>query len=456
MEEKSERTIQKNDEFEVTIDRFGDDAEGIASKENKVIFVPRALPGERVFVHVIQAKKNFAVAKIKELKTQSPLRIEPKCEHYASCGGCDLQHMCYEDGLKFKAEKVQKIFKKFAKIDIKLPKIAKCVNKYRYRNKFSFPARCQNGENVIGLFHKASHMITPVTDCLLQSELAKMVVVAFKKYAEKEKISFYDEHTGLGVIKHLVAREHDDKILITVVVADPNFNNFDEFINILNRAGVVFGLYKNINTKNNNVILGEKEDHIYGIRALDYNEFGIKYSVTNKSFLQVNDEIKKQLYEYVLNKLSNTEVVVDAYSGAGLLSGILASGGHKVYGVEIVKEATESANKLKEKNDLKNMTNINGDCAEILPKLTTEIGDNFAIIVDPPRKGLDARVVDSFLCTEPRQIIYISCDPVTLARDTEQLLKKYRLASLKCFDMFPQTANVETVAEFILKDDYGK
>jgi len=261
----------------------------------------------------------------------------------------------------------------------------------------------------------------------------------------ENKISAHNEESGKGIVKHIVVRENENSFILTVVVSDEKFNNFEPLIKKLKTEFSSFGIYKNINKFNNNVIFGERDEHIFGLKELECNEFQIKYFVNNRSFLQVNNDVKNKIYSKIIELVGNEKNVIDAYSGAGLLSSIIASSGANVYGIEIIKEATQNAENLKRINNLNNLTNINGDCVKELPKLAKQFKGDFSIVVDPPRKGLDEKVVNSILNNSPSKIIYLSCNPTTLARDIRLLSEKYMLNFIQPYDMFPQTANVETL-----------
>ncbi len=446
-----EITLKKNDELEVVIERLGANGEGIATIGGKVIFVPFALVGEKVLIHIILDKKTFFVAKVVEVIEVSKERINPLCKHFGKCGGCELQHMMYDKQLEFKQNLVQNTLEKYAKIKKNVQKIQKSELEFRYRNKFAFPVQDVQGEVVIGMYRKNSHNIIPVEDCLLQSERAKNIVKIIKDYIAENQLSAYNEATKKGLIKHIVMRESGDSFILTIVVTDKKFNNFEPLIQKLKTNYNSFGLYKNVNNFNNNVIFGNLDTYIYGLEELEIEEFGIKYFVNNRSFMQVNDTIKTKAYNKILELIGSHENVIDAYSGAGLLSSIIAKKSKNVFGVEIVKEATQNAEKLKKINDLNNLTNINGDCADIIPKLSEKLKGNFVVVVDPPRKGLDEKVINAFLKAEPQKIVYLSCGPSTLARDLGLLAEKYDIEEIIPFDMFPQTANVETLVSLVLR-----
>lgn len=445
-----EKMLKKNDEIIVTIDRFGDNGEGVAVYDGIVVFVPFVKPGETVKVHIIKVEKSFLIGKIIE-KFSGDNETIPPCPYFYKCGGCDIQHLSREEQLSFTKEMVRNSLKKYAKIDTEINDVIESDKWLRYRNKFAFPVQEKNGEIKIGMYKKNSHEIIEIDDCLLQSEKMQKLLKIFKNYMKKNKISAYNEQSHKGTIKHIVVREHGDEFILTVVVTDEKFNNFEPLIQELKKEFSSFGIVKNVNKLQNNVIFGKIDEHIYGLENLQMEDFGIKYEINNRSFLQVNDYIKNLIYQKIIDTVGHQKTIIDAYSGAGLLSSILAKNSEKVIGVEIEKEATKNADNLKNKNNLYNLTNKNGDCAKIIPELASELKGDFAIVVDPPRKGLAKEVTQSFLEAEPKQIIYLSCNPATLARDLAELTKKYDIDFVQPYQMFPQTANVETLVSLKLK-----
>ena len=446
-----EKKIKKNDEIIVEIERLGDNGEGVAVYDGIVVFVPFAKVGEKVKVHIINDKKSFLVGKIIEKYSALKNEVVPPCPYFYKCGGCDIQHFTKQEQLDFKKEMVKNSLKKFAKIEPEINDVVPSDKWLRYRNKFAFPVQEKNGEIKIGMYQKNSHNIIEIEDCLLQSEKTKEIIKLFKEYMLENKISAYNEQTQRGIIKHIVVREHEDKFIMTVVVTEQKFNNFKPLIEKLKTHFSSFGIVKNVNKLKNNVIFGDFDENVYGIQNLELEDFGVKYEINNRSFLQVNDYIKNEIYGKIIQTIGKQKNIIDAYSGAGLLSSILAKHCEKVFGVEIIKEATQNANNLKIKNNLYNLENINGDCANIIPKLASELKGDFAVVVDPPRKGLDKAVVQAFLESEPKQIVYLSCNPATLARDLFDLKEKYDIEFVQPWDMFPQTANVETLVSLRIK-----
>lgn len=437
--------LLKNDEMILTIESLGANGEGIAHFNGATIFVLYALPDEEVLAHIISCKENFYIAKVVQIIKPSQNRVPAPCPYFSKCGGCDLQHLEYGSQLDYKTDLVKNTLNKYAKIDVDVLPTIHVGNEYHYRNKFAFPVS-QDGEQIkIGMFRKNSHDIISIEDCLLQSSLASIIIRIMKRYMTENNISAFDEQNKSGDIKHIVVRENDGKFILTVVVANKKFNNFEPLIKLLKDENLEFGLYKNINTLNNNVIFGETDIHIYGLTELEVNEFGLSYKVNNRSFMQVNDKIKLEIYQKIVHEIQSDEIVIDAYSGAGLLSAIIAKKARQVYGIEIVKEATENAEFLKKSNNLNNLINLNGDSAKLLPKLAKEILENFVVVLDPPRKGVDKKVIDAIIDSEPKKVIYLSCNPATLARDLGLLKESYDISFVQPYDMFPQTANVETL-----------
>ena len=448
-----ENNLKKNDEIIVKIERIGDNGEGIAIHNGKIIFIPFALPGEIVRAHIINDKHSFLIAKVVEIISESENRCQPQCPNFKKCGGCNVQHLNYLEQLKFKQNMVKNSLQKYAKIDVVVNETVPSDKEFRYRNKFSFPVQDDGCGVKIGMYQQNSHRIIEVEDCLLQSENAKIIVKLFKRFMEEQKISAYNEQTKKGDIKHIVVRGHEESFILTVVVTNPKFDNFEPLIRLLKTQFSNFGIIKNVNILNNNVIFGNIDEKIYGIENLKLTDFGVNYEINNRSFMQVNDYIKTLIYQKIIDTIGSQNNIIDAYSGAGLLSSILAKNAKNVVGVEIIKNATENANKLKNANNLNNLTNINGDCAIEIPKLAKKYCGDFAIVVDPPRKGLDKAVVEAMLESEPKQIVYLSCNPSTLARDLSYLKEKYEVDFVQPYDMFPQTANVETLVSLKLIDN---
>lgn len=442
--------MKKNDEFEVLIDDIGSSGEGIAHKEYCTIFIPFAIPGEKCLIHILKVKNNLAWAKLIEVKNKAKERIMPKCEYYQKCGGCNLQHVCESYELELKANKIITAFKKYANIELNNIQVFESDKVYSYRNKSAFPIRIVNGDASVCMFKGNTHTPIKIKRCELVDEDINKIIAIFNKFLNENKISVYDEIENKGLVKFLVVRIVKNVPLITIVINGNDLPMKQQLIHLLIIEFDKFGLNLNINKNNNNVILTDKFIHVYGEKELENEEFGITYPISSLSFLQINDYIKSKIYQKVLSLIDSSNIVIDAYSGAGLLSAMIAKKAKMVYGIEIIKPATENANKLADKNKINNLKNINGDCSIELPQLVKEINNsNIKIVLDPPRKGCDKKVIDAIISSNVAEIIYVSCNPATLARDAKLLFDaNYKLKDISAYNMFPQTEHVETLAIF--------
>ena len=448
--------IKKNDILTLDIIDIGINGEGIAKHENIVIFVPFAWIGEKVKVQIINTKSKFYIAKLLEVLTASKDRVDAICPVFKKCGGCNLQHLKYEKQLEFKTNLVKNNLKRLGNIEINVKPCIASNLIYGYRNKNQMPVETKDNKIIIGMYANNSHRIVETNYCYLQDEQLNKVIEICNNFMNKHRITGYNELTHNGLVRHIVARKLNNQMLITVVINGDNLPNINQLINMLSTNFSDFGLYININKEKTNVILGKTFLHKYGLKQLSNTEYGITYNILPQSFMQINNYIKSQIYEKVFEivKNGNFETVIDAYSGAGLLSAMLAKVSKKVYGIEIIKEAVENANNLATQNSLTNLTNICGDCTIELPKLVKEKNiSNVCVVLDPPRKGCDKKVLDAILSVNPQSIVYISCNPATLARDAKILLESnnYEIQLCQPYDMFPQTAHVETLLQLVRK-----
>lgn len=428
--------LKKNLELELNITSLGCNGEGVAKVEGAVVFVPFALPGETVRAKIIYAKSSFYVAKVLEILTPSPFRVAPLCPHFSKCGGCDLQHLSYQKQLEFKTDLVKNNLLNIAKQDVKVFSCEKSDGEYYYRNKFSFPISSLG----VGMFKSDSHEIIKIENCFIQANWAKTIIEIFNKFISLSYNSVYNEQTKQGLLKHLVCRMEQNQLLVCVVINGNKLKNSDKLIELISQKFEHFGLMLNINTLCNNVILTDKFVYLHGFKTITLCEHNVVFDVSIDSFLQVNTPVANKIYNEVTNFVEG-EVVVNAYSGAGLLSAMLAKKAKHVYGIEIVKSAHLNAEQLIARNNIVNVTNICGDVKTELKNIK-----NFnTIVLDPPRKGCDKSVMDLINLVMPQKIIYISCDSATLSRDIKNLAG-YKLSVVKPFDMFPNTKHVETFA----------
>ncbi len=452
----------KGDILEVTIADIGMNGEGIAKNNGFVIFIPYALKDEQVRIEVLKVKKNFAYAKIIKLMTASPVRQDSRCKYFGKCGGCDYQHVVYEKQLEYKRQEIINCFKKNAGVDVDPKPTVPSDRIFGYRNKVQMPIGSMNGKIYAGFFREGSHYIVDVGKCILEEDGFNGYIRSFLKWANKYKLTAYNELTGKGILRHILLRHVGETTQIVIVVNANELPRLAELISAFKAYNANFTLHVNINRERSNVILGKRMLLKYGTNAIKCEMQGIKAEISPYSFMQINNSIRESIYSKVSDMLSENDdnIVIDAYSGVGILTNILAKRAKKAYGIEIVKDAVKNADELTKANGNENkVTNILGDAAVCLPKLIGELrsdketmDSNISVVLDPPRKGADIDVMNAVLSANPDKIIYISCNPSTLARDYSYIKDNYEIKEIIPYDMFPNTRHVETVVSMSSKN----
>lgn len=442
--------MKQGDLIKFFVQDLGSNGEGVARVGENYVYTPFVLPEEYVSARVTYAKRNTVFATAKEILKPSKERVTPRCEKFSKCGGCQLQHADYVRQLEFKSNCVKQNLLKIGGLDLDVPITTPSPKQWKYRNKVQFPVGERDGKTVVGFFKNYTHTLVPVLSCPLQDEWADKMVDAFLTYAQKRKIKAYDEKSHKGVLRHLVGRYIDGQLLVTVVVNDETLPDWEFFAEELKKRFDDFGLFKNINTAKTNVILGKRTDWLYGRKVIESKVDGIDFFVRPDSFFQVNFDVMQLIYQRVKQALrqKQIEVLVDCFSGSGVLSAGLYQAEVKEYAIEITPSSVEDANQLKQKNRLENLVNICGDVAVELPKIMDANKDKkTAIVLDPPRKGIDKSTAQLLLDTKPDVIVYISCDSATLSRDLKLLIQtnEYNIDFVQPYDMFPQTKHVETI-----------
>lgn len=423
---------------------YGNNGEGIAKLDGKVYFVPGTLVGEIVDAEVTKTKSNFCFCRVNSIEKTSTDRVQPICKYFGKCGGCNLMHINEKAQSEIKTRVTQNTINKISKLDIRLDNLvtAKTLN---YRNKMVFAFN----ENCDLCMHDIDNKLMPINYCYLEEEGIEKVTNIVQKFVKNEHLMGYSNFTKKGLLRYLVIRKLNEKFLITLVATKANIPNINSLVKMLKNEGLTFGLFVNLNTQNNSLILTHEFTKIFGIDYID-SEYvtlsgkSIKYTISPESFLQVNNEIKELIYRRVEQELKDSKTIIDAYSGAGLMTAIASSIADQAVGIEIVKSASLDADRLKMQNNIKNMQNINADCAVGLNKVPKNlINKGLSIILDPPRKGADQTVLNKVLDMKADKIVYISCNPATLARDLITLNNAYDVVSITPYDMFSNTAEVE-------------
>lgn len=450
--------ITKNDELILKIEDMGVDGEGIGKAEGMTFFVKDALIGDRVRVKVMKMKKTYGYARLMEVLEPSSDRAEPRCAFHRQCGGCQIQALSYEKQLEFKQKKIENNLKRIGGFtDLPMEPIVGMEESYYYRNKAQFPVGTdKDGKIVTGFYAGRTHQIIPNRDCALGVPVNKTILDIVITFMEKYHISAYDEQSGKGLVRHVLIRFgfRTKEIMVCLIVNGIKLPHAEKLIEQLCKLEGMTSISLNCNRERTNVILGKETQLLWGKPYITDYVGDVKYQISPVSFYQVNPVQTEKLYGLALEyaDLHGTETVWDLYCGIGTISLFLAAKAKKVYGVEIIPQAIEDAKKNAELNGIMNAEFFVGKSEEVLPAFYEKeraAGRNAyadVIVVDPPRKGCDSRLLETILAMAPSRIVYVSCDSATLARDLKILCEKdYRLTRVRGVDQFCHSVHVEVV-----------
>lgn len=443
----------KQDDIITYTAEFYSNAETAGQVDGYTVFVPNMLVGETATVKVTYVKRNVAYARVVQITKPSKLSVVPQCRHFGKCGGCALSRMSYEEQLNFKRNKVMQNLRKIGKLDCEVLPCVPSPKQLKYRNKLSLPVCGSMGNAYVGMYQKGSHKAVKIDCCLLSDDWSTTLVKVFTEYLNEQKIAPYDERSFKGEVRHLVARYIDGQLLVAIVSNGEFTRDLTPLIERLKKHFNKFGLFVNINTYKNNVIMGKSTRHIYGLKYIESDHLGVKFRLQIDSFFQVNNEVKDAIYGKVkeLLNLSQTEALIDCFSGVGVLTNVLADDKFETYAIEIEPSAVEDAKQLAKLN-AKRTVSICGDVNLELPRLTAKLANKrITMVVDPPRKGLGEKICNTILSADVDNIVYISCDSATLARDLAQLSARYDITYIEPYDLFPQTDQIETVVQLVRK-----
>ncbi|MCP3796818.1 23S rRNA (uracil(1939)-C(5))-methyltransferase RlmD [Paenibacillus sp. CH40] len=479
--ERSDLPVQKNDEAVIDIIGMNHDGEGVGRVEGFTLFVPGALPGEKVRVKVLKTKKQYGYAKLLDIAQASPDRIAAPCAIYDQCGGCQIQHMSYEAQLSWKRQHVVDVLERIGKLSVatepsehtaqvladsadgnadRMSRVQGVVvhptlgmsEPWRYRNKAQVPIGVTEGGLVGGFYARGSHRIVDMNTCLIQDERNDEVVARVKEIGRMLGISAYNEETGRGLLRHVVVKTafRTGEMMLVLVTNGRDIPHADAWIgSIREHIPHVASICQNVNTKRTNVIFGDETRVLWG-RDVIYDYIGnVQFAISARSFYQVNPVQTEVLYSKTVEYagLTGKETVIDAYCGIGTISLFLAQHADQVYGVEIVKEAIDDARSNALLNEMRNVKFEVGASEDVIPAWKEQGITADVIVVDPPRKGCDPRLLDTILEMRPERVVYVSCNPSTLARDLRILEDGgYSTVEVQPVDMFPHTVHVEAVA----------
>ena len=451
--------LSKDKMYVVDIVDIGQGGVGIGKFEGFTVFVDGGLVKDKIKVKITKSKKNYAVGDIVEIIEPSPYRVERKCsKELKDCGGCQIQELDYQEQLNIKTNEVKQVISRIGKLeDVVVHPALGMEEPFRYRNKAQFPIQKVDGSPVIGFYKKKSHDIIPTDQCIIQHDVNDKIIKIIKTYIRAYKVSVYDEKTHTGVLRHLVTKVGftTKEVMVVLVANGKKLPYLNELASVLKENIPGFKtLVVNVNREKTNVILGNENRVIYGDGKINDNIGDLVFEISPLSFFQVNPLQTEVLYNKALEyaNLGENDTVFDIYCGIGTISLFLAQKAKKVYGIEIVEEAIKDAKRNAEINNLDNVEFYVGKAEEVVPKMYRQGKRANVVVVDPPRKGCDEKVLDTIVSMEPDRVVYVSCNPSTLARDLNYLDERgYKCLEVQPVDMFPHSVHIENVA-LIVKD----
>lgn len=445
--------IEKNKLYTIEITGISSDGNGVGAIDGFTVFVPVTAPGDVAEVLIVKVLSRYAIGRLMSIKQPSPMRTDAPCGVFRRCGGCHMQHIKYDAQLEIKRTFIeaamQRIggFKNFSCDDM-----LGMDNPYRYRNKCVFPVGTdKNGKTVSGFYARRSHDIIPIDECMMGSEINSRINEAVLQYMQENNVQPYDEQKHSGTVRRVFIRNSRDEseIMVVISINALGIPSRERLIKRLrNVSDKIVSIYININTEKNNSVLGRENKLIYGKAEIDDTLCGIKFRVSPNSFYQINTVMTEHLYNRAIeySKISPEDIVLDVYCGIGTISLAAAKHAKQVVGVEIVEQAIINARDNAAANNINNAEFYAESAEQAVPRLIEGGMRPDVVILDPPRKGSDEKTLSEICSAAPKRIVYVSCNPATLARDAK-FLAELGYVPQRCtgVDMFPHTAHVETV-----------
>ncbi|EKN65423.1 TrmA family RNA methyltransferase [Neobacillus bataviensis LMG 21833] len=451
--------IQVNQTFPLTIKRLGINGEGVGYFKKQVVFVPGALPGEEVVVEATKINPKFAEAKIKKIRIKSPHRVLPLCPVYDQCGGCQLQHLQYGQQLKEKRDIIVQSLERHTKLAINKLDIRETIgmeDPWGYRNKSSFQVGQKDGKVLAGLYGLNSHQLINIDQCAVQHSQTNEATAKVKRILEELHIPIYNEKTRKGIVRTIVTRVgvQTCELQVVLITSQKELPKKELIIEeIQKQLPNVKSVVQNINGQKTSLIFGEETVPLAGEEFIQETLGDLQFELSARTFFQLNPSQTIKLYNEVKKAagLTGKEKVVDAYCGVGTIGLWLADRAAEVRGMDIIPESIEDAKKNAKRHGFTNTKYVPGKAEEVLPKWVKKGWKPDVVVVDPPRTGLDNQLIQTILQVKPEKLIYVSCNPSTLAKDIQTLSAKYDVKYIQPVDMFPQTAHVECISQLILK-----
>ncbi len=457
-QEQSVRITEKQT-FPLTIKRLGINGEGVGYFKKQVVFVPGALPGEEVVVEATKIQPKFAEARIKKIRKKSEHRVAPPCPVYEECGGCQLQHLDYRQQLVEKRDIVKQSLERHTKLNVEKLDIRDTLgmeNPWNYRNKSQFQVGQRDGKLLAGLYGINSHKLVDIQHCAVQHSATNKATSTVKKILQDLKVSVYNEKTRKGVVRTIVARigVKTEELQIVLITSQRELPHKDEIVARIKQAlPEVTSIVQNVNGQKTSLIFGDETRLLEGREFIQETLGELEFELSARTFFQLNPEQTVNLYNEVKEAagLTGVEKVVDAYCGVGTIGLWLADGADEIRGMDVIADSIEDAEKNAERHGISHATYVVGKAEQVLPKWAKEGWKPDVLVVDPPRTGLDQQLLNTILKVKPKKIVYVSCNPSTLAKDISVLVSKYKVGYIQPVDMFPQTSHIESVTSLILK-----
>ncbi|MFX3625515.1 MAG: 23S rRNA (uracil(1939)-C(5))-methyltransferase RlmD [Ectobacillus sp.] len=453
MKTQQESKLQMGQTFPVTIKRLGINGEGVGYFKRQVVFIPGALPGEEVVAEVTKIQRGYAEAKIKRIRKTSPQRVAPPCPVYEQCGGCQLQHLSYEGQLEQKRDIVVQALERYAKHLMDKLEIRQTIgmeDPWHYRNKSQLQVGLDKQKVIAGLYGLNSHQLVDISNCMIQHKATNEVTQKVKEILERLDISIYNERKHTGVVRTIVTRiaVQTGEIQLVLVTAKKDLPRKEQFIKQVQTAlPQVKSIMQNVNGEKTSIIFGDETFRLAGKEVIQENLGDLQFELSARAFFQLNPIQTVKLYDEVKKaaQLSGKEKIVDAYCGVGTIGLWLADQAAEIRGMDVIEESIEDAKKNAKKHGFLNTMYVTGKAEDILPKWAKEGWRPDVIVVDPPRTGCDDQLLNTILKVKPRKVVYVSCNPSTLAKDIAKMTKTYKVEYVQPVDMFPHTAHVECV-----------
>ena len=442
--------LTKNQIYETTIVDYTTEGQGIAKIEGCAVFIPNAIVGEVCRVRIEKAQKTWASGKIVEILERSPHRVNRECPVAKLCGGCNFWHMDYEEECRLKAERVRSCLNRIGGQNLAEMPILRAPTCYGYRNKAQYPVAVKNGRAYAGFFKAGTHSVVENSRCAILPPEMDLVKDAVIDYVNQFRVSVYDEGSHKGLLRHIYVRRGavSGQILVCLAVNGRKLPHIPELIQRLEKIPGFATLVLSVNTKKGNTVLGDEFLTLYGEGFIEDTLCGLSFRLSPRSFYQVNHHQAQRLYAAAIEQagITKSDTVLDLYCGVGTITLSMAAAAGKVIGVEVIPQAVEDAKENARRNGIENAEFFCGDAGEAALALEKQGVHADVVVVDPPRKGLNADAIEALVRFAPRRIVYVSCDPATLARDVALLSQRgYRLQNAQAADLFPRCAHVETV-----------